>query len=80
MDNRVTPPKRLTSPTWGPPTTMLTGPNSGRHIYVNALTLTDIDVHGCFQPLEESTMRYVWFLARKIKRQIIKICWWAIAA
>ena len=34
MDNRVTPPKRFTSPTWGPPTAMLTGPNSGRYIYV----------------------------------------------
>ena len=29
--------------------------------------MTDIDEHGCFQPLEESTMKYVWFLARKIK-------------
>lgn len=35
-----------------------------------SLTLTDIDEHGCFHPLEESTMKYVWFLGRKIKRQI----------
>ena len=28
MDRQVTPPKRVTSPTWGPPTSMKTGPKT----------------------------------------------------